>query len=241
MTSRHRNLSALLSILILTVTVLVAGLDPALVRADTIRPVPAASEPLFALGLLNPYITEPSTSQVFADSEVEDQQLLDQKFLLHAQIREEERTHAQNEDARRMLASRSMQLSSLVTVQKLKRGRLVADSAQHFLGSRYVWGGTGPQGFDCSGFTQYVMKQHGVEVPRNSYEQFEVGQAVAREQLQPGDLVFFSTYAPGPSHLGIYIGDGKFVHALNQQTGVTTSELDADYYRERFLGAKRVL
>jgi hypothetical protein len=124
---------------------------------------------------------------------------------------------------------------------KLELGREVAQDAETYVGAPYVWGGQDPRGFDCSGFTQYVFARHGIKVPRNSYEQFAVGINVPRTDLEPGDLVFFSTYAPGPSHLGIYIGNGKFVHALNNRTGVTMSKLDADYYRERFLGAKRVL
>jgi cell wall-associated NlpC family hydrolase len=140
-----------------------------------------------------------------------------------------------------LLASRSAQLARYAQQEKAKLGQKVAQQAIKFVGTPYVWGGTNPHGFDCSGFTQYVYSQNGVAVPRNSYEQFNVGKEIHKNELQPGDLVFFTTYAPGPSHLGIYIGDGKFVHALNQEAGVTTSTLDADYYRDRFLGAKRVL
>jgi len=141
-----------------------------------------------------------------------------------------------------LLASRSMHLMKYAQYEKMERGKQVAKNAEHLLGSPYQWGGTNPRGFDCSGFTQYVYAQYGgVKVPRNSYDQYNQGKPVSREQLQPGDLVFFTTYAPGPSHLGIYIGDGKFVHALNQETGVTISKLDADYYKQRFLGARRVL
>lgn len=141
-----------------------------------------------------------------------------------------------------LLASRSIHLMKYAQYEKMERGKQVAKNAEHFLGAPYQWGGTNPRGFDCSGFTQYVYAEYGgVKVPRNSYDQYNQGNPVSREQLQPGDLVFFTTYAPGPSHLGIYIGDGKFVHALNQQTGVTISKLDADYYKQRFLGARRVL
>lgn len=120
-------------------------------------------------------------------------------------------------------------------------GKRVAEAAKHFVGTPYVWGGTGPRGFDCSGFTQYILKQNGIEVPRNSYEQFHVGRVVSKQELEPGDLVFFSTYAPGPSHLGIYVGEGRFIHALNQEKGVITSKLDTDYYKARFVGARRVI
>ncbi|MBL0387712.1 C40 family peptidase [Tumebacillus sp. ITR2] len=140
-----------------------------------------------------------------------------------------------------LLAARSLERLQQAQAEHKKIGKRVADSAAHFVGTPYVWGGTGPQGFDCSGFTQYILKQNGIEVPRNSYDQYHVGRVITRQELQPGDLVFFTTYAPGPSHLGIYVGEGKFIHALNQQKGVTTSKLDTDYYNARFVGARRVV
>ncbi|KEO84438.1 hypothetical protein EL26_04885 [Tumebacillus flagellatus] len=158
---------------------------------------------------------------------LEDRQILDQKQSVRS-------SHA-------ALSSRSLERLRQAQAQKQKIGKRVADSAAHFIGTPYVWGGTGPQGFDCSGFTQYILKQNGIEVPRNSYDQYNVGQVVSVQELQPGDLVFFTTYAPGPSHLGIYVGGGKFVHALNPQKGVTTGNLDADYYKARFVGARRVV
>ena len=140
-----------------------------------------------------------------------------------------------------LLASRSIHMEKYAELEKKRIGRQVANIALRYVGTPYVWGGTTPRGFDCSGFTQYVLSLEGITVPRNSYEQFHVGKTVQQAELQPGDLIFFTTYAPGPSHLGIYIGDGKFVHALNQNTGVITSALDSDYYKSRYLGAKRVL
>lgn len=164
----------------------------------------------------------------------------EKKILTEKKYMRQLRTHHQSR-YQYLLASRSIHLMRYAEWEKERLGQKVASNAQRFLGTPYVWGGTSPNGFDCSGFAQYVMKSSGVKVPRNSYEQFEVGQPVAKESLKPGDLVFFSTYAPGPSHLGIYIGNGRFVHALNRTTGVTVSTLDADYYKARFIGAKRVL
>ncbi|MGZ4032811.1 MAG: C40 family peptidase [Tumebacillaceae bacterium] len=141
-----------------------------------------------------------------------------------------------------MLASRAVEMAEFARFQRFRLGERVAASAQNFIGAHYAWGGTNPQqGFDCSGFTQYVLSTNGIKVPRNSYDQFAIGQSVSKTELQPGDLVFFTTYAPGPSHLGIYVGNGQFVHALNHTTGVITSKLDTDYYKEHFIGAKRVL
>ncbi|TCP59459.1 NlpC/P60 family protein [Tumebacillus sp. BK434] len=163
--------------------------------------------------------------------QAQDRQLAEEKRLAR-----EEKLRMKN-----LLASRSIHLAQYAKWVKAQQGLSVARDAESFVGAPYVWGGTTPQGFDCSGFTQYVFAQHGVAVPRNSYDQFDAGRPVAEQELQPGDLVFFTTYAPGPSHLGIYVGEGKFVHALNNNTGVITSTLDNDYYKNRFLGAKRVI
>lgn len=111
-------------------------------------------------------------------------------------------------------------------------------NAMSLQGIPYVFGGTSRSGFDCSGYTQYVFKGSGVNLPRTSYDQYGVGSAVSRDQLQPGDLVFFSTYAKGASHVGIYVGGGNFMHASN--SGVRTTSLSDSYYASRYVGAKRV-
>ncbi len=105
-------------------------------------------------------------------------------------------------------------------------------------GVPYVYGGTSRSGFDCSGYTQYVFKGSGISLPRTSSEQFRVGSSVTKAQLQSGDLVFFSTYAPGASHVGIYIGGGRFIAASN--SGVMISDLNSSYYANRYYGARRV-
>ena len=106
-------------------------------------------------------------------------------------------------------------------------------------GIRYVFGGTSRNGFDCSGFTQYVFAGSEISLPRTSFEQFKTGTSVNREQLQQGDLVFFTTYAKGASHVGIYIGGGNFVHA--SINGVKISSLIEGYYNSHYVGARRVL
>lgn len=112
--------------------------------------------------------------------------------------------------------------------------------AHRFQGVPYVFGGTTPDGFDCSGYTRYVFEKIGVDLPRSADEQYMVGKKVSRMNLKPGDLVFFETYEPGPSHSGIYIGGDKFISATSSR-GVAVASLSDDYWGPRYLGAKRVL
>lgn len=112
-------------------------------------------------------------------------------------------------------------------------------TAHRFMGVPYVWGGEDPSGFDCSGFVQYVYARHGVQLPRTADIQYNAGRAVPRGKEQPGDLVFFETYAPGASHVGIYLGGGSFIHASSVGF-VRISSLSEDYFQSRYLGARRV-
>ena len=121
-----------------------------------------------------------------------------------------------------------------------RSGREIALFAQKFINTPYAWGGIQPGGFDCSGYIFYIFKQYGIELPRMADEQFEVGASVPKSQLQEGDLVYFSTYEPGPSHVGIYIGANKFIHASSAAEKVTITPLDKPYYVERYLGARRI-
>ena len=107
-------------------------------------------------------------------------------------------------------------------------------------GTRYRRGGTSRGGFDCSGFTRYVFARYGVSLPHSSRAQACVGKRVSRNALRPGDLVFFHTYRSGISHVGIYTGDGKFVHAARYGRGVRVDSLNSGYYRTRYRGARRV-
>lgn len=116
----------------------------------------------------------------------------------------------------------------------------VVNTAKKYIGTPYVWGGTTPKGFDCSGFTQYVFKQQGRQLPRMADQQFLTGKAVMKNNLQAGDLVFFTTYEKGASHEGIYLGEGKFIH-VSSSHGVMISRLEEAYWQPRYLGARRVL
>ncbi len=111
--------------------------------------------------------------------------------------------------------------------------------AKSFVGIPYRWGGSTPSGFDCSGFVSHVLGTLGIRVPRTTYEMFAQGQPLAREDVQIGDLVFFETLSPGPSHTGIYVGDNTFVHASSGSGKVVVTSLDDHYYGPRFLGARR--
>lgn len=122
-----------------------------------------------------------------------------------------------------------------------RRGAELVAYAQQFYGTPYVWGGTSPGGFDCSGFIYHVFGRFGVSVPRVADSQYYSGAAVAPGDLQAGDLVFFSTYEPGPSHVGIYIGNGQFIHASSGAGEVTITPLSKPYYQSRYLGARRYL
>ena len=114
------------------------------------------------------------------------------------------------------------------------------ETAEAALGSPYKWGGTTTDGFDCSGFTMYVFQKAGVKLPHQSKAQAEMGQAVKKEDLQPGDLVFFNTSGQGISHVGIYLGDNVFIHSATDK-GVIKSSLNEPYYAERYVTARRVL
>jgi len=110
-------------------------------------------------------------------------------------------------------------------------------SAMRFLGTPYAFGGTSTRGFDCSGFVQHVFAMMGVHLPRTADAQYDVARRIAGA-MRPGDLVFFQTYTAGVSHVGIYLGNDRFVHAASG--GVTVSSLHESYWAARYLGAKRV-
>lgn len=120
------------------------------------------------------------------------------------------------------------------------RGEDVVHTASRYKGVPYSFGGTTPRAFDCSGYVQYVFRQHKATLPRTADLQYEKGLFVTQRQLKPGDLVFFSTYEPGASHVGIYAGDGLFWNATSS-AGVRLCSLSDEYWRTRYYGAKRVL
>ena len=119
-------------------------------------------------------------------------------------------------------------------------GHRIAATALELRGVPYRNGGADPTGFDCSGLVVYVFTRHGRTVPRQTSAQFAVGQAVGRTDLRAGDLGFFSTVAPGASHVGIALDDDEFVHAPSSNGVVRVERLTTTYWRTRFVGARRV-
>lgn len=120
-------------------------------------------------------------------------------------------------------------------------GKQILAEAQKYLGTRYVSGGASPSGFDCSGFVYYVLKQFGYSPYRTPADQYKMGVAVSKGNLQVGDIVFFAnTYASGISHVGIYAGDGQFIHSPNSRSTVSYSDLTSGYWANHYYGAQRV-
>lgn len=116
-------------------------------------------------------------------------------------------------------------------------GNGLVQEAMKYIGTPYVWGGNGPLGFDCSGFTSYVYKNVlGINLPRISYQQGNGGQGVSKDQMRPGDLVFWdnSSRNSGADHVGIYIGNGKFVSAPQPGESVKVSSLYGNYWARRY-------
>jgi cell wall-associated NlpC family hydrolase len=116
------------------------------------------------------------------------------------------------------------------------RGQRAANVALKYRGVPYRWGGTEPSGFDCSGFVQHVYAQVGLKLPRSAAQQYEHGTPVSRDDLRPGDLVFFDRLR----HNGIYIGHGRFIHAGQTGKHVSVAPLDEGWYRSSWVGARRL-
>ena len=151
-----------------------------------------------------------------------------------ARLRAERIAKAQ-EDARK--AGETYQVSE-IDKQKL------LEDAKYFKGGKYVWGGTTPEGFDCSGYVQYLYRKHNINLPRTAWQQSKKGQSVEKHELQKGDLLFFLTDKKRGipiTHVGIYIGNGNFIHAASKKDGIIISPITHGSYAKTFVSAKRII
>lgn len=122
------------------------------------------------------------------------------------------------------------------------QGNALIATAKTHLGVPYVFGGESvTTGLDCSSFTQLVMKENGITIPRTAAEQYAIGTAVDKADLQVGDLVFFTTYKPGASHVGFYMGNNQFIHDSSAAKQVTISSLSDTFYTQHYIGARRYI
>lgn len=135
------------------------------------------------------------------------------------------------------------QNTALMKLQDLtSRASELALRAMGLIGIRYKYGGTAPEnGLDCSGLVRYLFKEvWGKELPRTSEEMSRVGEKIDTHELQPGDLVFYNTLRRGFSHVGVYLGDNKFIHAPSGGGQVRIESMDMNYWKNRFNGARRI-
>ena len=135
------------------------------------------------------------------------------------------------------IALRELRLDRVLLCKTLRDDLLLLRLvAMQYLGTPYVWGGASPGGFDCSGLVMYAFQQVGISLPHSSYAQYGAGVSVSRDQLQPGDLVFFD----GLGHVGIYVGGGSFIHAPHTGDVVKISSMTG-WYASSYVGARRIL
>jgi cell wall-associated NlpC family hydrolase len=152
--------------------------------------------------------------------------------------------HKRNAYFDNLLNEEKQLLSKVKNRNKNRFKNIIIKEAKKFLGGRYIWGGTTPKGFDCSGYVKYVYAKAGIHLPRTAYQQSMVGKTVKRNRLKKGDLLFFLTdkkrHIP-ITHVGLYLGNDKFIHAASKKEGIIISKLSKSKYSKFFVKAKRVL
>ena len=188
-------------------------------------------------------------NQVIASLDAESKKLLSSRSNLQKDVdytqsliatQEMEAKYAQQDKLRQLPSVQSRSSNFTLPVKFSGSASEIINYAENFLGSPYVWGGTSPNpGFDCSSFVQYSFARFGISLPRVTWDQFNQGSAVAKDNLQAGDLVFFSTYQAGPSHVGIYMGNGMMIDDENR--GVVFSNINNSYYANKFVGGRRII
>ena len=159
-------------------------------------------------------------------------------------------THNKNNFFRDLVAEQEALLSQLKEIKRKKANPYnynkdsIVQNAKTHLGENYVWGGTKPNAFDCSGYMKYLYEKEGIEIPRTAYQQSKVGQYVERDELEKGDLLFFLTDKKRNipiTHVGLYLGNDKFIHAASKKKGIIISSLSKSKYNKIYVKAKRII
>lgn len=159
-------------------------------------------------------------------------------------------THNKNNFFRDLVAEQEALLSQLKEIKRKKANPYnynkdnIVQNAKTHLGEKYVWGGTKPNAFDCSGYMKYLYEKEGIEIPRTAYQQSKVGQYVERDELEKGDLLFFLTDKKRNipiTHVGLYLGNDKFIHAASKKKGIIISSLSKSKYNKIYVKAKRII
>ena len=182
-------------------------------------------------GFLNQSATEYSLQAIY--DELHRAEYLARKAQA-ARLRAERIAKAQ-EDARK--------IGETYQISEVDKQKLLED-AKYFKGGKYVWGGTTPEGFDCSGYVQYLYKKHNINLPRTAWQQSKKGQQIEKHELQKGDLLFFLTDKKRGipiTHVGIYIGNGNFIHAASKKDGIIISPITHGSYAKTFVSARRII
>jgi len=182
----------------------------------------------------NAYLQQSATE--YSHQAIYDELHKQEHLALQAQAAKERITRISREKEAAKQRGEVYKLSAIDKAQLLK-------DANYFKGGKYVWGGTTPKGFDCSGYVQYLFKKHKINLPRTAWSQSKRGQKISLSDLKSGDLLFFNTDKSRGipvSHVGIYIGGDKFIHAASRKKGIIISPLSG-YYQDRFVVAKRII
>ena len=156
-----------------------------------------------------------------------------------ARMAEEARKRATRIAKAQQEAAKEGKVYQISAIDKQK----LTEDAKYFKGGKYVWGGTKPEGFDCSGYVQYLYNKHNIHLPRTAWAQSQKGTAVDKDHLQKGDLLFFltdKTRGIPVTHVGIYLGDGNFIHAASKKDGIIISPITHGKYANLFVSARRV-
>lgn len=130
----------------------------------------------------------------------------------------------------------SLYITAEIPSPETRKRHNILETAKKHLGTKYAYGGSSTGGFDCSGFVMFVFNKNDIQVPRSSSTQYRAAKKISKNKAKPADLVFFTTYKPGPSHVGIYLGNGKFIHSPSTGKSVKISKIETSYWKKRLIG-----